>query len=92
MYSLLYGTSDFHDFHDLYCLAKARPFIPFKPGLHSFHFIHLKIFIHGILPGTKSDLSRSRVKVVGFLRQNSLILSELFLHMERSKNQEKNIS
>ena len=26
---------------------------------------------------------------VGFLRQNGLILSELFLYMERSKNQEK---
>ena len=29
---------------------------------------------------------------VGFLRQNGLILSEAFLYMERSKNQEKNIS
>ena len=29
---------------------------------------------------------------VGFLRQNGLILSEVFLYMERSKNQEKNIS
>ena len=28
---------------------------------------------------------------VGFLRQNGLILSEVFLYMERSKNQEKNI-
>ena len=26
---------------------------------------------------------------VGFLRQNGLILSEVFLYMERSKNQEK---
>ena len=26
---------------------------------------------------------------VGFLRQNDLILSEVFLYMERSKNQEK---
>ena len=26
---------------------------------------------------------------VGFLRQNSLIFSEIFLYMERSKNQEK---
>ena len=26
---------------------------------------------------------------VGFLRQNGLILPEAFLHMERSKNQEK---
>ena len=29
---------------------------------------------------------------VGFLRQNGLILSEVFLYMERSKNQEKNTS
>ena len=29
---------------------------------------------------------------VGFLLQNGLILSEVFLYMERSKNQEKNIS
>ena len=29
---------------------------------------------------------------VGFLRQNGLILSEVFLYMERSKNQEKNAS
>ena len=28
---------------------------------------------------------------VGFLRQNGLILSEVFLYMERSKNQEKKI-
>ena len=29
---------------------------------------------------------------VGFSRQNGLILSEVFLYMERSKNLEKNIS
>ena len=29
---------------------------------------------------------------VGFLRQNGLILSEVFLFMERSKNHEKKIS
>ena len=29
---------------------------------------------------------------VGFLRQNGLILSEVFLYMERSKNQEKSAS
>ena len=43
-------------------------------------------------PGSFQNISLLRLLThVGFLRQNGLILSEVFLYMERSKNQEKKI-
>ena len=51
-------------------------------GQKNYHFY--KIYI--------GDIELRLLTHAGFLRQNGLILSEVFLYMERSKNQEKDIS
>ena len=49
--------------------------------------VSVKVGLSGVLSHKHKQLRL--LTHVGFLRQNGLILSEVFLYMERSKNQEK---